>query len=132
MRRLLPTLLLLLAGHLAAGELYKWTDEKGRTHYSDRPPAEDIQAERRELPPAASVTPVDTAPPSEAEQRCEQARKSLQTLRDNPRVAMDLDGDGTPEELNAAAREAQIGIAERNLQRLCAAPAPAPDDAEGE
>jgi murein DD-endopeptidase MepM/ murein hydrolase activator NlpD len=38
-------LLLLLAVPAAAQRVYKWTDEKGVVHYSDRAPPEEVQAE---------------------------------------------------------------------------------------
>ena len=37
--RVLACAALLAAGPPALGELYKWTDERGVTHYSDKPPA---------------------------------------------------------------------------------------------
>ena len=32
---------LLMAAALAAGDVYQWTDEEGRTHFSDHPPPDD-------------------------------------------------------------------------------------------
>ena len=38
--RLLPFLVLFLAGQASLAQPYKWVDAQGRTHYGDRPPAE--------------------------------------------------------------------------------------------
>jgi hypothetical protein len=128
-------LLLCLAGlclPLAAGEMYKWTDEKGRVHYSDKPPPEGVKAESRELPKAADSTPPPTsealAPPSAA---CLQAQNSLNTLMQNSNVAMDLNGDGDAEKLDEATRQAQIASMRRSMEQLCAPSRRRPPPAEG-
>jgi glutaredoxin len=38
MKPLVLTLLLTLVGAAQAGQLYRWTDEQGRVHYTDQPP----------------------------------------------------------------------------------------------
>lgn len=58
MRNWLLVLLLLVVTPLAAGELYKWVDEDGTVHFSDRKPADD--AERVDLEPLNVADPVDT------------------------------------------------------------------------
>ena len=45
--RSLFSLLVLLASAAHAAEIYRWTDDQGRVHYSQTPPA-DAQAERLE------------------------------------------------------------------------------------
>ena len=58
-----PTLLLALACLAAAGAsaqtIYKWVDEKGRTHYSESPPPE--------VKSKATAVKIDTTPPSGAD-----------------------------------------------------------------
>ena len=126
MRRSIVLLCALLAGLASASEIYKWTDKNGRTHYSDRPPPAEYDAERRDLPREAGAeaeSQVDqdaaAAAAAAAAQRCADARDRLQTLRDNAIVAMDLDGDGTAEPLDAVQREEQILEAQRAAERLC-------------
>jgi hypothetical protein len=58
MRHFLLLLLLLAVTPLAAGELYKWVDEDGTVHFSDRKPADG--AERVDLEPLNVADPVDT------------------------------------------------------------------------
>ena len=126
MRALVFLLCCLSSLALSAAEIYKWTDEKGRTHYSDRPPPADVKTERRELSaePQRSEpeTSAEDANAAEAARRCEAARTSLQQLRANTNVAMDLDGDGTPETLDAVQREEQILTLQRRVEQLCAPP----------
>ena len=126
MRTVLLLCLASLALPAAASELYKWTDEKGRVHYSDKPPPEGVKAESRDLPQEAnsdpSASPKPVPPPSA---QCLQARQSLATLEQNTNVAADLDGDGTPEPLDETARQAQIVAARKAAQQLCAPPKPA-------
>ena len=112
-----------LAGAASAAEIYKWTDEKGRTHYSDRPPPANIEVERRDLPQEANSAPEVAQAPTQpdAAQLCAQARLNLRSLQENTNVAMDLDGDGTPETLDEDARQAQVRIAARTVEQRCAA-----------
>jgi hypothetical protein len=127
MRLLLIPLCTVLCFAAHAAEIYKWTDAKGRTHYSDRPPPAQVESERRSIagePERPAETPAEVAN-KEAAARCEAARRSLQQLRENTNVAMDLDGDGTPETLDATAREEQILAMQRNVEQLCAPPKPA-------
>jgi glutaredoxin len=46
-----------LAGIAAAQELYRWTDEKGRTHITDTPPPPGAKDVRRVKPAANSAAP---------------------------------------------------------------------------
>jgi len=61
--RILPALLLLTAS-LALAQPYRWTDDKGRVHFSDTPPA-SVKAGRpaaqRESAPAAAAVPAAPA-----------------------------------------------------------------------
>lgn len=132
MRTVLLLCLASLALPAAASELYKWTDEKGRVHYSDKPPPEGVKAESRDLPEEADSDPAKSpkpVPPPSAQ--CLQARQSLATLEQNTNVAADLDGDGTPEPLDEAARQAQIVAARKAAQQLCAPPKPTPSPEAG-
>lgn len=54
----------LLAGASWAGEVYRWVDEDGVVHYTDRPPAPD--AEPAKLPPIQTVPPRTIAAPQAA------------------------------------------------------------------
>jgi hypothetical protein len=102
-----------VSAHVQA-ELYKWTDEKGKVHYSDQPPT--VNVETVKTPAAGQAETTDQAKQSlnareqdyqkrrkeaeearakadkEAEQarvqreNCEQARSNLDRLQNTPRV----------------------------------------------
>lgn len=64
MRWMWMALLMVLSVGAAAGELWRWVDERGIVHYSDRP---HPGAERIELAPAQSYTAPELPPPRPAE-----------------------------------------------------------------
>ncbi|GIX35120.1 MAG: hypothetical protein KatS3mg126_0899 [Lysobacteraceae bacterium] len=125
MRAIALLLPLLFAYSVTAAEIYKWTDDKGRVHYSDQPPPEGVASERRSI---AQGTPTSSEPAkadaedaaaAERARLCEQVQQSLKLLRENQNVMMDLDGDGKPEPLDAAAREEQALAAQRGVEEYC-------------
>ncbi len=62
---------LVLAPLCAAGEMYKWVDEKGTTHYSESPPPEG-QGGKVDVKPAAGTA---VAPATDWKQKEQDARK---------------------------------------------------------
>ena len=58
MNRTLAFVLLTLAALAANGQVYKWVDEKGRTHYSETPPPDKKDAKKVDTGPAAPPAPV--------------------------------------------------------------------------
>ena len=129
---LLISLLLAAPAVLAAGKLYKWTDEHGVTHYTDEPPAgRDFEA--RNLPRDANAERADTADeqaeddqaqaPNPAAVRnaenCRVLRRNVEGLQIPGAVRMDLDGDGEPEVLNDEQKAQQLDIAQRQLAAYC-------------
>ena len=64
MRRILPLLLVLLSltSMVSADPLYKWVDEQGNVHYSDKP---QPGAKKITLPAPSTFTPAVPAPPSD-------------------------------------------------------------------
>lgn len=117
--RPIALLLALCAFTAQAGELYKWTDDQGQVHYTDRPP-ENTEFEKREVrsepdsPPQEAVAEAAKETPE-----CERARQNLKTLTESTQVSMDLDGDGTPEALDEAARTAQRERMQTLIGQLC-------------
>ena len=110
-------LLLSLAAH--AGEMYKWTDAQGRTHYSDKPPPGQLEGvEQRELPKAADTAKPEPEPESP---ECQLARKNLTTFQANPVVLMDTDGDGTPERIEGDALQRLAERAKQQIATYCIA-----------
>lgn len=100
--RILLILLLILPG-LAAAEIYRWVDEDGVVHYSDRPAADAEKVELPDLQRMDTVSAPVEAQDTEAETTTPEVRieapESEQTFRD-PRglvpVAVSLSRDLAP------------------------------------
>lgn len=58
-----------------AGQVYKWVDKDGRTHYTNTPPPEAAQQERQVLDESGRVTETLRAPKTEEEIAAERARE---------------------------------------------------------
>lgn len=71
---LLALLLTLLP---ARAEVYRWVDDKGVTHYGDKPPKEGIKPV--ELPPLQTYSPAESAPAPAPATRSESADPALPT-----------------------------------------------------
>lgn len=98
--RLLPLFLLLVGTAAQAGEIYRWTDAQGRTHYGDQAPASGAE-KITEPPPPSDLSP-------------EEANAKLEAIRAQRQTAT---------EESALAREAQAKTAAERKQRAaeCAA-----------
>lgn len=120
------------------GEVYRWVDESGQVHYSDRPPA--VEAEAYSVPPpnAAQSDPAavknfyeeqrrkreereakraeQSAQRQLAAEQCDQARERLKLLDERPPNRLMVTGpDGQParmttEQWNERRAKAQAGI----------------------
>lgn len=133
------SLLLLLSTPVLAGQVYKWVDAQGVTHFDAQPPAgQNATPIETKAPPAPTAAPKTSAPAaappsndakqraadakvkaqvSEAKQRnddwCDQARENLAQLNNNPRVRVEMEGGQrrlTEEERQAKIVETQTGI----------------------
>ena len=85
-------------------EIYKWTDEQGRVHFSDKPPGKDTPQYQLRMP----ESPGSTSPPgtlSEAERRSKQ-RKLMESL----------EADRLEKEQAEAKQKHQQAIRARNCQ----------------
>lgn len=109
------SLLLLLSTSALAGQIYKWVDAQGVTHFDAQPPAgQNATPIETKTPPAPASAPQGNPPSgndakqkaadaavkqeiSEAQQRtdeyCDQARTNLAQLTNNPRVRQELNGE---------------------------------------
>jgi len=123
----LPTaaalLLCFAAPAFAAGEVYKWTDDKGVVQYTDTPP-DGREFTRLSAPkprpdpapepaPEAAAAPASTPapPPGSAIANCESAKRNVENITRFTDISMDRDGDGTPEKLTEDERAKEL---ERN------------------
>ena len=124
---------------------YKWVDEDGNTHYTQRPPANGIESETIKLPPSVdSGTGSRTleedqqlleegrenrAKQAEERQRaadekvrqkknCEIARVRLRSLTYRPRVFF-VQPDGTYIRSDEETRQAEIAKANESIAEVC-------------
>jgi len=125
--------------------MYKWVDEEGNTHYSEKPPVGDVEVQTVKPPPK-----VDTESANEAfeakqnkskkagegrakqaeeavaenermeidKRNCESARKALASVNANPRV-YGTDADGNRYKLGEEARQAKIAAAKEAIAKYC-------------
>lgn len=92
-----------LVSPLQAG-IYKWTDEQGRVHFSDKPPGQDTPQYQLRTPASADSTSADEAL-SDEERRVKQ-RKLMDSL----------EADRLEKEQAAARQKQQQAIRSRNCQ----------------
>jgi hypothetical protein len=104
---------------LVGAELYKWTDENGVTHYSDKAP-EGREAEQRALPKAPdSPPPAEAAAATPESARCQTLRRNLEIYENNTSIEADLDGDGVPEPMDAERHQQELQRTREQIARLC-------------
>lgn len=138
--RILPTAILTLAvccaATASATEVYRWTDEKGVTHYSDTPPNHaryervnvrtgkaDSRAEAEPEAEAADATPPPAQPqvdPAVRAERCATAQRNLAMLRSNIEVTVEIEGQ--THVLTAEEREQRVAQNERAVATHCDTP----------
>ena len=129
--------LLAVAGFAHAGEVYKWKDANGATHYSQKPPAKgDFTVVKVNKAPTPAATPASAAnhaaAPAQAsatasasgstqDAGCERARKNLAILNGSGAVQVDSDRDGKPDKtLNDAERANHLALANAAINANCA------------
>jgi hypothetical protein len=131
--------LMMLSASVLAGQIYKWVDAQGVTHFDAQPPAgqSSTTIDTKTAPAPTTNTPTTpktlTSPSNEEKQKaanakvsqevqenqqrtdeyCDQARTNLAQLTTNPRVRQDVDGDVrrlTEEERQAKIAETTTAI----------------------
>lgn len=124
------------AGAAHAGEVYKWKDASGATHYTQKPPAKGafsvVKVNDKAPTPAASTTAAPTAARStnaasssaasatKDNAACERARANLAVLTGKTTVQMDSDGDGKPDKtLNDTERANHLELANAAIKANC-------------
>lgn len=111
---------------------YRWVDEKGTIHFTDKPPkgakAEPVQMGKKPSPQlledqqAAQASSETSEAASERDskqaKRCAQERKRLAVLKSNTEVSLrDADGNVTP--LSGDELKEEIAFSERAVQLYC-------------
>lgn len=145
MRRLILTgsLLLALSTTAMAGQVYKWVDAQGNTHFGSQPP-EGQQATSINTNVATPKAPAPTAKPAaavadtdeqkaidskvkedvakqEAERKkyCETVRTNLSQLQNNPRIRLQEEGKDEVRRLTEEERQERISEAEKAIAENC-------------
>lgn len=126
----------------ASGQVYKWTDKQGVTHYSQQPPEDSSFEERRVKARDAKSQETAAKGPTGAElrkQSCDMAKKNLEILKSTKQVyiqpppkaeatdastAKTTGGQAAPKPepptiLNAEQRAAELKNAEAQVQLFC-------------
>ncbi|WP_217475107.1 DUF4124 domain-containing protein [Stutzerimonas stutzeri] len=133
-------LLLVLSSSVMAGQIYKWVDAQGVTHFGAQPPqgqsAEAINT-ATPAPRPAAPEPVAATPSSETEQHeidrkvkqqvaeqeaerkryCVTLRTNLAQLQNNPRVRVEEEGE--VRRLNEEERQARIAETQQKIADTC-------------
>ena len=131
-------LLLALSGSVMAGQIYKWVDAQGVTHFGAQPPAgQAVETMNTVVAPPKPATPANTpqqaetgdkqrdidrkvkeqvaAQEAERKRYCETLRTNLAQLEHNPRVRVEENGEVrrvTEEERQSRISEAKQKIGE--------------------
>lgn len=111
--------LLMLANPVAANTIYRWTDELGRTHFSDSPPPEGLSAERIPMP-GAKAQPDAAAPARTARSanRMDSPRVRQRRCTDFRGALIQLEQIADTEGVDAQWLEA-IALAQRGIRQWC-------------
>jgi len=132
-------LLLAMSGSVTAGQIYKWVDAQGVTHFGAQPPsgqaAETLStATPPPKPASAPAAPEQAEAPEQEEidrqvrqqvaeqeakrrEYCTSLRTNLAQLQNNPRVRVDEGGE--VRRLNEEERQARIEEARQKLKENC-------------
>ncbi|NKQ12256.1 DUF4124 domain-containing protein [Pseudomonas sp. SST3] len=133
-------LLLALSSSVMAGQVYKWVDAQGVTHFGAQPPqGQSAEALNTATPPPKPATAAPTAPESsgESEQReidrqvkkevaeqkverqryCTTLRTNLAQLQNNPRVRVEEEGE--MRRLNEEERQTRISETQQKIAETC-------------
>ena len=134
--RLLLLAVVTMSTNVAAKELYRWTDDKGVTHYSDTKPAGVAVETRPVTADPVVIVPVEPAPEAAKEEvakstpaqatpeQCARVAANLVHLANAPEIRVDPDGDGVPEVLDAAGRQAEVDRNNAFVDKYCSQASP--------
>jgi len=136
------TLLLALSSPSMAGQIYKWVDANGTTHYGAQPPQDRPATNVNTLvaPPRPVAAPAAQAPAegvvdaeqeainakvkaevaAQAEQlaeNCKIYRNNLAQMQNNPRVRIEVDGE--VRRLTEEERQTRMAEAEKIIKENC-------------
>lgn len=135
------SLLLALSATAMAGQVYKWVDDQGRTHFGSQPPeGQQATSINTAAPPAKPATPpasLSTDSEADKEQKaidnkvkqdvakqeaerkqfCQTVRTNLSQLQNNPRLRAEVGGE--TRRLTEEERQARIAENEKAIRENC-------------
>ncbi|MGK9067550.1 DUF4124 domain-containing protein [Stutzerimonas chloritidismutans] len=132
------TLLLALSGNVMAGQVYKWVDAQGTTHFGAQPPAgQTAEAFSTAVPVPRPASPPPHQDEAEQEQQaidkkvkqqvakqeaelksyCTTLRTNLAQLENNPRVR--IEEAGKMRRLGEEERQQRISETQRKISETC-------------
>lgn len=137
MRTIIFIASLLIGPACMAGQIYKWVDAQGVTHFGAQPPQEhdaatlvtpSVPASKPARPPASTTVGDQQAIDNKvkkqvAEQEaqlkafCEQARTNLAQLQNNPRLREEVEGE--LRRLSEQQRQERTAEAQRQITENC-------------
>ena len=146
MKRIAFPIAALLVALAANAQVYEWKDEKGKTHYSDKPPTSTAPARKIGDPGAGATNPSAQTSAAEREldfrkrqkdaqdkaekdrqqqtaareksDACEAARRQLELLESGERI-MQRDANGERSYLDDAQRQQETDKTRRLIQSAC-------------
>lgn len=124
--------LMLLCGVAHAGAVYKWTDEKGRVHYSDKPVASAQKLDMGKKDP--SIAASEASKPDDAEAAAARRAEACQRKKDqlftyeNAASVTEIDSLGNKKEFNAEQKQRLIDLTRQQIAEYCS---PEPGAAAG-
>jgi hypothetical protein len=105
------------AATASAGDVYKWKDANGVTHYSQTPPPKGSAEYRMYLYAQREAKKTAESP---AVTQCTTARSNVTMLESGKPLRRDTDGDGKPDaDLNEKDRAQQLELAKMVLRANC-------------
>ncbi|MCW8918627.1 MAG: DUF4124 domain-containing protein [Gammaproteobacteria bacterium] len=116
------------ANTLAANKLYKWTDEAGNVHYSEKPPSDrttdvvisDTQPKAETVSPDTTPLEIPQATDQEAArqlaERCQSLYHELERYQTRAPIA---DGEGNVMVISEEMREAKLISIKAELDQFC-------------
>ena len=110
-----------------AGQYYKWTDEKGVTHFTDKPPknsqAEKVDKTKRipkthEQAAAEKQAAVEAAAMAEQKLKCDDEKSRLNKLKTSEKINI-RQADGSLRQLTKEEVQEEIAKSENALKVAC-------------
>lgn len=117
MKRASGLLVLLLGFAAQAAQVYTWTDEKGRTHFSDKPVPSAKKIEVNPPGAAAEAAAQETDAAKRA-QACQAKREQVETYQKASKV-IERDSLGRETEFSEAERQQLIARVQQQADEAC-------------